>query len=121
VIIAATPSVMSSLAAAHLGNVRVDGAERVDQHAGGLEFARGSPITIRRGLIIDLERTRTQRKRIDAIDPIRTSQPPLRASTCQSGITPFRPNGVTAYLSNRDTLESGRSFMRSMHHSRCIR
>src|SRR5205814_2718683 len=25
-------------------------------------------------------------------DPIRTSQPPLRASTCQSAITPLRPN-----------------------------
>ena len=35
VIIAATPSVMSGLAAAHLGNVGVDGAERGDQHAGG--------------------------------------------------------------------------------------
>ena len=53
-----------------------------------------------------------------ARDPTRTSQPPLRASTCQSAIAPFRPNGVTAYLSNRDALESGRSFypfQRSMH------
>jgi hypothetical protein len=35
VIIAATPSVISGLGAAHLGKVRVDGAERGDRHAGG--------------------------------------------------------------------------------------
>ena len=56
-----------------------------------------------------------------ACDPIRTSQPPLRASSANPRSHLFAPNGVTAYLSNRDTLESGRSFILSRDHAPLLR
>jgi hypothetical protein len=43
-IAAATPSVMSGLTTAHAGKVKFKDVERRYQHAGGPEFARGSPI-----------------------------------------------------------------------------